>query len=320
MKKHLLLTGISTVLLSAVSYGEINLRENYNGSTLWGYNGLEIRSNFSNVSLKTNDETKIYDLKNLSIRNNLEQLTNYLETENKDTENLFSLGYSGFNSSSYKNNGYSILLGKANSNNNRIGLKFNFIDGYYKEDNNKLKEKDYNGALFYSSKNLNLITYLGKAETKENKESSKNLYYGVYGKWKKELSSYSYYFETFEYLEPSIYFDTQLQRFTTKDSLNKKHNDSANSTIGIELKNSLDFDEFKLTTTLDIGYNREFLENKKYNSFKVKEKSLDNLTARIQMNLKYSESTDIFIGYSTKKSLNNANYSNKGTVGFTFRF
>ncbi|MDY5305979.1 MAG: hypothetical protein SPH54_05580, partial [Fusobacterium gastrosuis] len=110
------------------------------------------------------------------------------------------------------------------------------------------------------------------------------------------------------------------QRFTTKDSLNKKHNDSANSTIGIELKNSLDFDEFKLTTTLDIGYNREFLENKKYNSFKVKEKSLDNLTARIQMNLKYSESTDIFIGYSTKKSLNNANYSNKGTVGFTFRF
>lgn len=318
MKKNLIV-GLGIFILSINSYSEIDLSKSFAGSTIWGYNGLEIRGNYTNVSLKGKEITKEFDLKNESIRNSIENLNRYLENDNKDVNNIFSIGYSSFNNNQYKNNEYSLLIGTSSNIQSRVGLKFNFIDGKIKQNSSKTKERDYSINLFYSAKNFNIISYIGKSELKENKEKRKSIYYGAYGKWKKELP-YAY-LGTFEYLEPSVYIDTQIQRYSFKDNgLKKRHSDTLNSTLGMEFKNNIEIDDVKITTTLNLGYNREFLTDRKYKSFNIKERAADNLVANLEVSVKYSEFIDIYGSYNTKKSLNNDHYKNKGTVGLRIRF
>lgn len=310
---------LGTLVLSGVSNADIDLSKSYSGNTMWGYSGLELREDYSNTSINTKKELKEYELKNASIRRNIENLTRYLENDNKDTENILSLSYSRFNSDKYRNNTYSLLGGVSKNSESRIGLKFDFTVGDIKVDKKKLKEETYTGAIFYKEKNYTLISYIGKSKFKDSKEDLKSLFYGVYGKYIKELPEI--YLGTFEYLIPSVYLDTQIQRYKFKiEDIDNKNNSMLNSTLGLEFKNELEIDDIKFTTTLNIGYNREFFKKKKYRRFNEKETALDNLVAGLEIAMKYTELIDVYANYNIKKSLNDSKYLNTTGVGVRIRF
>lgn len=181
MKKSILLA--IGFILSSYSYADIDLSKNYGGATEWGYSGFEIGSNFVSHGIKSDEITKDMDIKYAEIKNNTDILVRNLENDNRDRDKLISVDYTRFNSKKYSTNNYSILLGLSSDNDSRAGIKFNFKNGKFKEDN--IKEKGYSASLFYhldkEKYNFTIAPYIGRDELKPDKKENKEKanYYGV---------------------------------------------------------------------------------------------------------------------------------------------
>ncbi|PHI15525.1 hypothetical protein [Fusobacterium polymorphum] len=323
MKKSILLA--IGFILSSYSYADIDLSKNYGGATEWGYSGFEIGSNFVSHGIKSDEITKDMDIKYAEIKNNTDILVRNLENDNRDRDKLISVDYTRFNSKKYSTNNYSILLGLSSDNDSRAGIKFNFKNGKFKEDN--IKEKGYSASLFYhldkEKYNFTIAPYIGRDELKldKNENKEKANYYGIYGIYSRKLP-YEY-LGTFDYLTPSFFIDTNYLRYDfrskEKESKNRKNN-TLNSTIGLKGNNEIFIDDIKITTTLKTGYNREFLASKKYNSLDTKEKDLNKVIGEIKTTIKYNEVIDIYASYKIEKSMDTSYYERVGTVGLKIKF
>ena len=314
MKKSILLA--IGFILSSYSYADIDLSKNYGGATEWGYSGFEIGSNFVSHGIKSDEITKDMDIKYAEIKNNTDILVRNLENDNRDRDKLISVDYTRFNSKKYSTNNYSILLGLSSDNDSRAGIKFNFKNGKFKEDN--IKEKGYSASLFYhldkEKYNFTIAPYIGRDELKldKNENKEKANYYGIYGIYSRKLP--------YEY---SFFIDTNYLRYDfrskEKESKNRKNN-TLNSTIGLKGNNEIFIDDIKITTTLKTGYNREFLASKKYNSLDTKEKDLNKVIGEIKTTIKYNEVIDIYASYKIEKSMDTSYYERVGTVGLKIKF
>lgn len=323
MKKSILLA--IGFILSTYSYADIDLSKNYSGTTEWGYSGFEIGSNFVSHGIKSDEATKNMNIKYAEIKNNTDILVRNLENDNRDRDKLISVDYTRFNSKKYSTNNYSVLLGLSSDNDSRAGIKFNFKNGKFKENN--AKEKGYSTSLFYhlnkEKYNFTIVPYIGRDELKIDKKENKEKvnYYGIYGIYNRKLP-YEY-LGTFDYLIPSVFIDTNYLRydFRNKEKENKnRKNNTLNSTIGLEGKNEIFIDDVKMTTILKIGYNREFLANKKYNFLGIREKDLNKVIGEIKTTIKYNEVIDIYASYKIEKSMDTSYYERIGAVGLKIKF
>lgn len=320
MKKILF---ISSFLISSLAMADIDLSRSYDGDTLFGYSGISGSTKYIQYSSnKEKEDINFLNYKYLYIDSLNKDLINSLENDNKENEKIFNVDYSKFKFNKYDSNIYSVLLGISNNSNSRVGLKLNYEDGELK----KSKNKDISGQFFYSYKNknkeYNFIGFLGKNDIKEIENKEKNLYYGFYGKYKQGIKDE--YLGYFSYLEPSLFFDTTIQRYDTKVQENKENkkiiNSSINSTIGIEGKKEFIIDSsIKISPIVSVGYNREFLEKKKFKSYEIKEENKDNIFGEVGINLSYNDFINIESQYQIKKSINTSDYTDRVMIGIKFK-
>ena len=320
MKKILF---ISSFLISSLAMADIDLSRSYDGDTLFGYSGISGSTKYIQYSSnKEKEDINFLNYKYLYIDSLNKDLINSLENDNKENEKIFNVDYSKFKFNKYDSNIYSVLLGISNNSNSRVGLKLNYEDGELK----KSKNKDISGQFFYSYKNknkeYNFIGFLGKNDIKEIENKEKNLYYGFYGKYKQGIKDE--YLGYFSYLEPSLFFDTTIQRYDTKVQENKENkkiiNSSINSTIGIEGKKEFFIDSsIKISPIVSVGYNREFLEKKKFKSYEIKEENKDNIIGEVGINLSYNDFINIESQYQIKKSINTSDYTDRVMIGIKFK-
>ena len=322
MKKLLF---ISSLLLSNLVFADIDLSQSYSGDIMAGYSGIGASTNYIRYSTnKKIEDLNFLDYKYSYIDSLNKQLANTLENDNKEIERIIIFDYTKFKFERYDPNIFSILLGISNSHDNksRAGFKLSFGNGRL----NDFKERDYSGQLFYNLKyttsEFNFIGFLGKSEIKKNEEKEKGLYYGIFGKYRKNvLDKYIGYFD---YLEPSFFIDTTIQRYNTENRENNKktkiNNSSINSTLGLEGNKDFIIDDISIKASLKTGYNREFLEKKKYKFFNKKEDSKDNIIGELGVTLTYNDFIGFNTSYQIKKSLNTSDYIDRVEIGVKFKF
>jgi hypothetical protein len=316
---------ISSLLLSNLVFADIDLSQSYSGDIMAGYSGIGASTNYIRYSTnKKIEDLNFLDYKYSYIDSLNKQLANTLENDNKEIERIIIFDYTKFKFERYDPNIFSILLGISNSHDNksRAGFKLSFGNGRL----NDFKERDYSGQLFYNLKyttsEFNFIGFLGKSEIKKNEEKEKGLYYGIFGKYRKNvLDKYIGYFD---YLEPSFFIDTTIQRYNTENRENNKktkiNNSSINSTLGLEGNKDFIIDDISIKASLKTGYNREFLEKKKYKFFNKKEDSKDNIIGELGVTLTYNDFIGFNTSYQIKKSLNTSDYIDRVEIGVKFKF
>lgn len=322
MKKLLFISGL---LLSNLVFADIDLSQSYSGDLMVGYSGIGASGNYIRYSTnKRIEDLNFLDYKYSYIDSLNKQLVGTLENDNKEIEKIIILDYTKFKFERYNPNVFSILLGISNSHDNksRAGFKLNFGNGRL----NDFKERDYSGQLFYNLKyttsEFNFIGFLGKNEIKKNEDKEKGLYYGIFGKYRKNILDK--YIGYFDYLEPSFFIDTTIQRYNTENRKNNKktkiNNSSINSTLGLEGNKDFIIDDISIKASLKTGYNREFLEKKKYKFFNKKEDSKDNIIGELGVTLTYNDFIGFNTSYQIKKSLNTSDYIDKVEIGIKFKF
>ena len=113
-----------------------------------------------------------------------------------------------------------------------------------------------------------------------------------------------------------------VQKPKEKNSKEKfeNKNDSINGTIGlIYSPEAYEYKDFKLKTKASIGYNKEFLEKRKYKTFNEKDDNTDNLKAKVNLDFEY-KNINLGIEDVYTKSLNSKNYENKVSAKIIYRF
>ncbi len=322
MKKLLF---IGSLLLSNLTFADIDLSQSYSGDILAGYSGIGASTNYIRYSTnKKIEDLNFLDYKYSYINSLNKQLVDTLENDNKEIEKIVIVNYTKFKFEKYDPNIFSILLGISNSHDNksRAGFKLNFGNGKL----NDFKERDYSGQFFYNLKytasEFNFIGFLGKNEIKKDEIKEKGLYYGIYGKYKQNILDK--YIGYFDYLEPSFFIDTTIQRYNTennKDSKKSKvNNSSVNSTLGLEGNKDFVIDNANIKASVKTGYNREFLEKEKYKFINKKDDSKDNIIGELGITITYNDFIGFNTSYQIKKSLNTSDYIDKVEIGVKFKF
>lgn len=318
-KNNLIKIILGFILINSYSIAEIELANSFFNNVELGYSGFEFGSEYNSSSIKNREKTKdiesiykIIDLKK-------ESLLKTLENDNRDRELLLSVNYGKYKIDNFQENNASLILGKSKDINSRIGIEFNYGNFKFQKE----KGKNYSGNLFYyyskDEVTSSIIAYMGRNKFKDI--NNKNLYYGLYGRFEKKIPVE--YIGSFDYLEPSIFFDTTVQRFQLKEKNNEKYNsDILNSTLGFNFKNETYIDNNLIKTNLAIGYNREFFKDKKYKVLnkKIKENSLDKVMGQVGITFKYNEFLDIYGNYKLEKSLNESSYSDSFQLGIKVKF
>ena len=148
MKKLLF---IGSLLLSNLTFADIDLSQSYSGDILAGYSGIGASMNYIRYSTdKKIEDLNFLDYKYSYINSLNKQLVDTLENDNKEIEKIVIVDYTKFKFEKYDPNIFSILLGISNSydNKSRAGFKLNFGNGKL----NDFKERDYSGQFFYNLK------------------------------------------------------------------------------------------------------------------------------------------------------------------------
>lgn len=322
MKKLLF---ISSLLLSNLVFADIDLSQSYSGDIMAGYSGIGASTNYIRYSTnKKIEDLNFLDYKYSYIDSLNKQLVDTLENDNNEIEKIVIVNYTKFKFEKYDPNIFSILLGISNShaNKSRGGFKLNFGNGKL----NYFKERDYSAQFFYNlkytSSEFNCIAFLGKNQIKNEEIKEKSLYYGIYGKYKQNiLDKYTVYFD---YLEPAFFIDTTIQRYNTENKGDNKkskiNNSSIDSTLGLEGNKEFVVDNTNIKASIKTGYNREFLEKKKYKSTNKKVDSKDNIVGEVGITLTYNDFVGFNTSYQIKKSLNTSDYIDRVEIGVKFKF
>ena len=106
-----------------------------------------------------------------------------------------------------------------------------------------------------------------------------------------------------------------------KNSKNSNKNDSISLGVGLIYSPIEDYENgnLKVKPEVILGYNREFLEKRKYKSFNEKETNVDTLKAGVGFDIEYKNIT-LSIENTYEKSLNSRNYENRVSGKLTYKF
>lgn len=289
MKKFILITTL--LALSNIALAEYNLNSNLGFE--WGYSGFEISPRY--ISLTSTNKDYISTLHSV-IEGKRFSTLNFLSKTNPDKDVILNLGATKINNKYTQINNYSVLLGYSNTYNNRTGIKVNF------------NEKDIGGEIFIHQindySNYTLLSYIDSNQLKNEKnEKYKNLIYGITFNYEKNLENIY-----LGYSNPSYYINTNFVKAEIKakdkPKTKKISSSSLKTEIGMNIKNEIEFENIKITTSLGAGIEHEFLAKEKYVNQNKKDKDITNAIVGVGVEAKLNETISLDINTKLKKSLN----------------
>lgn len=155
----------------------------------------------------------------------------------------------------------------------------------------------------------------------DNVKEIQNKSIGIYAKQEiaLDLSKYSILEEGVKtYVEVDTHRNSVKKEKEVKDKHRNK-NDSIRAGIGISYAETFDGGELKITPNMTVGYEREFLENRKYRSIQEKERDTDNVKMAVGVNMSY-KNIDFMVEDMFLKSTNTRNHENRVQAILTYKF
>lgn len=311
MKKVLLL---GMLLVATSSFAEMEVEQ--------GYGNLEFSASYKYTSTNLKEFNVLKELHRYEENQN-DFLFKEISTINLDKNDIFRPYFIGENRKDYSNIGGGILVFHSYQENKYIGFQ---IDGrkvnFKKLGQEKLSTNRGMIRLLYTEIGENRKNFLiSPYYIFDNLKDVRNRGIGIYVRQEipLNLSKYNLIEDGLNgYLEVDAHRN-KIRR--DKDNKISNKNDSISVGIGVIYSPIEDYENgnLKIKPEAILGYNREFLEKRKYKSFNEKETNVDTLKVGVGFNIEYKNIT-LNIEDTYEKSLNSRNYENRISGKLTYKF
>ena len=311
MKKVLLL-GMLLVVTS--SFAEMEVER--------GYGNVEFSASYKYTSSNLKEFNVLKELHKYEENQN-DFLFKEISTINLDKNDIFRPYFIGEKRKDYNNIGGGILVFHSYQESKYIGFQ---IDGrkvnFKKTGQEKLSTNRGMIRLLYTEIGENRKNFLiSPYYIFDNLKDVRNRGVGIYARQEMPLNLSKY-----NLIEDGLsgYLEVDAHRNKIrKDKDNKisNKNDSISVGIGVIYSPIEDYENgnLKIKPEAILGYNREFLEKRKYKSFNEKETNVDTLKIGAGFDIEYKNIT-LNIEDSYEKSLNSRNYENRISGKLTYKF
>lgn len=311
MKKVLLL-GMLLVVTS--SFAEMEVER--------GYGNVEFSASYKYTSSNLKEFNVLKELHKYEENQN-DFLFKEISTINLDKNDIFRPYFIGEKRKYYNNIGGGILVFHSYQESKYIGFQ---IDGrkvnFKKSGQEKLSTNRGMIRLLYTEIGENRKNFLiSPYYIFDNLKDVRNRGVGIYARQEMPLNLSKY-----NLIEDGLsgYLEVDAHRNKIrKDKDNKisNKNDSISVGIGVIYSPIEDYENgnLKIKPEAILGYNREFLEKRKYKSFNEKETNVDTLKVGVGFNIEYKNIT-LNIEDTYEKSLNSRNYENRISGKLTYKF
>ena len=311
MKKKLLL-GI--LLLATSSFAEMEIER--------GYGNFEFSASYKYTSSNVKEFNVLKELHKYEENQNA-FLSKEILTINLDKNNIFRPYFIGEKRKDYDNIGGGILVFHSYQENKYIGFQ---IDGrkinFKKTGQEKLSANRGMVRLLYTEIGENGKSFLiSPYYIFDNLKDVRNRGVGIYARQEIPLNLSKY-----NLIEEGLngYLEVDAHRNKIKkDKDNKISNKNDSISLGTGLIYSpieeYENGNLKVKPEIILGYNREFLEKRKYKSFNEKETNVDTLKVGVGIDIEYKNIT-LNIEDTYEKSLNSRNYENRVSGKLTYKF
>ena len=311
MKKVLLL---GMLLVATSSFAEMEVEQ--------GYGNLEFSASYKYTSTNLKEFNVLKELHRYEENQN-DFLFKEISTINLDKNDIFRPYFIGENRKDYSNIGGGILVFHSYQESKYIGFQ---IDGrkvnFKKLGQEKLSTNRGMIRLLYTEIGENRKNFLiSPYYIFDNLKDVRNRGIGIYVRQEipLNLSKYNLIEDGLNgYLEVDAHRN-KIRR--DKDNKISNKNDSISVGIGVIYSPIEDYENgnLKIKPEAILGYNREFLEKRKYKSFNEKETNVDTLKVGVGFNIEYKNIT-LNIEDTYEKSLNSRNYENRISGKLTYKF
>lgn len=311
MKKVLLL-GMLLVVTS--SFAEMEVER--------GYGNVEFSASYKYTSSNLKEFNVLKELHKYEENQN-DFLFKEISTINLDKNDIFRPYFIGEKRKDYNNIGGGILVFHSYQESKYIGFQ---IDGrkvnFKKSGQEKLSINRGMIRLLYTEIGENRKNFLiSPYYIFDNLKDVRNRGVGIYARQEMPLNLSKY-----NLIEDGLsgYLEVDAHRNKIrKDKDNKisNKNDSISVGIGVIYSPIEDYENgnLKIKPEAILGYNREFLEKRKYKSFNEKESNVDTLKVGFGFDIEYKNIT-LNIEDTYEKSLNSRNYENRISGKLTYKF
>lgn len=311
MKKVLLL-GMLLVVTS--SFAEMEVER--------GYGNVEFSASYKYTSSNLKEFNVLKELHKYEENQN-DFLFKEISTINLDKNDIFRPYFIGEKRKDYNNIGGGILVFHSYQESKYIGFQ---IDGrkvnFKKSGQEKLSTNRGMIRLLYTEIGENRKNFLiSPYYIFDNLKDVRNRGVGIYARQEIPLNLSKY-----NLIEDGLsgYLEVDAHRNKIrKDKDNKisNKNDSISVGIGVIYSPIEDYENgnLKIKPEAILGYNREFLEKRKYKSFNEKESNVDTLKVGFGFDIEYKNIT-LNIEDTYEKSLNSRNYENRISGKLTYKF
>lgn len=313
MRKVLLL---GMLLVAASSFAEMEVER--------GYGNIEFSASYNYTSSNVKEFNILRELHKYEENQNA-FLFKEISTINLDKNDIFRSYFVGENRKDYNNIGGGILVFHSFQENKYIGLqvdgrKVNFKNK--KTDQEKISTNRGMVRILYTEIGENRKNFLiSPYYIFDNLKNVRNRGVGIYAREEIPLNLSKY-----NLIEDGLtgYIEADAHRNKTRRDKNNKignKNDSISLGAGVIYSPIEDYENgnLKIKPKAILGYNREFLEKRKYKSFNEKETNVDTLKIGAGFDIDYKNIT-LNIEDTYEKSLNSRNYENRISGKLIYKF
>lgn len=309
MKKILLM-----LLLSTTAFADMEVER--------GYGNVEVVSRYSHISSNKKEFNFVEEMHSYIESQNI-FLNKELQTVDFDKNEIIRPYFIGEQRKDYKNIGGGVLLLHSYDEGTHIGLqvegrKISFKD---KENNKEITTNRGTTRLLYSKQEENgNKLLLSPYFSFDNLKDIKNRSVGIYARQEFKL-----YLSKYNLIEDGLkgYIEIDTHRSSikkNKENKIKNKNDSLNGGIGaIYSFENLEFGDLKINPRFNVGYKKEFLEKRKYQTLQINEDNVDTLRVGLSIDTEYKNIL-FSLEDSYEKSLNSKNYENRISGKITYKF
>ena len=313
MRKVLLL---GMLLVAASSFAEMEVER--------GYGNIEFSASYNYTSSNVKEFNILRELHKYEENQNA-FLFKEISTISLDKNDIFRPYFVGENRKDYNNIGGGILVFHSFQENKYIGLqvdgrKVNFKNK--KTDQEKISTNRGMVRILYTEIGENRKNFLiSPYYIFDNLKDVRNRGVGIYARQEMPLNLSKYNLIE-DGLSGYLEVDTHRNKIRKdKDNKISNKNDSISVGIGGIYSPIQDYENgnLKIKPEAILGYNREFLEKRKYKSFNEKESNVDTLKVGVGFDIEYKNIT-LNIEDTYEKSLNSRNYENRISGKLTYKF
>ena len=313
MRKVLLL---GMLLVAASSFAEMEVER--------GYGNIEFSASYKYTSSNVKEFNILRELHKYEENQNA-FLFKEISTISLDKNDIFRPYFVGENRKDYNNIGGGILVFHSFQENKYIGLqvdgrKVNFKNK--KTDQEKISTNRGMVRILYTEIGENRKNFLiSPYYIFDNLKNVRNRGVGIYAREEIPLN-----FSKYNLIEDGLtgYIEADAHRNKIRRDKNNKignKNDSISLGAGLIYSPIEDYENgnLKIKPKAILGYNREFLEKRKYKSFNEKETNVDTLKIGAGFDIDYKNIT-LNIEDTYEKSLNSRNYENRISGKLIYKF